>query len=83
MKKRIAPKKEKISAIDKLTKRERDVLHATCLGYTSKDIAIHYDISHHTVEMHRKNLINKLNARNTANLIYRAGSLGIIRDLDL
>jgi len=67
----------------RLTKRERDVLYATCLGYTSKDIAAYYEISHYTVEMHRKNLIHKLNARNTANLIYKAGSLGIIKELNL
>jgi len=78
------PLKEKqLDVNTRLTGRERDVLYATCLGYTSRDIAEYHNISHYTVEMHRKNLMQKLNARNTANLIYKAGRLGIIKELNL
>ena len=83
MSKRKLTQEKKKKASEQLTQRERDVLQGTCLGYTSKDIAHYYNISHHTVEMHRKNLLNKLNARNTANLIYKASTLGIIKELNL
>ncbi|HWJ25191.1 MAG TPA: helix-turn-helix transcriptional regulator, partial [Flavisolibacter sp.] len=55
-----------------LTSREREVLELVAKGYSSKQIARELFISKHTVESHRKNLLQKLKASNTADLIQKA-----------
>jgi DNA-binding CsgD family transcriptional regulator len=55
-----------------LTSREREILGLVSQGYSSKQIAIELSISKHTVESHRKNLLQKLKANNAADLIQRA-----------
>ena len=45
-----------------LTPRERDVLERLVAGLTNKMIAEELDISHRTVEIHRANLMEKLEA---------------------
>ena len=52
-----------------LTKREKEVLMLIADGMTNNEIAEKLFISSLTVDSHRKNLITKLNARNTASLI--------------
>lgn len=52
-----------------LTGREKDVLKLIAQEFTTQEIADKLCISHHTVETHRKNLISKLNVRNTAGLV--------------
>jgi DNA-binding NarL/FixJ family response regulator len=52
-----------------LTKREKEVLILIADGMTNNEIAEKLFISSLTVDSHRKNLITKLNARNTASLI--------------
>lgn len=52
-----------------LTGREKDVLKLIAQEFTTQEIADKLFISHHTVETHRKNLISKLNVRNTAGLV--------------
>lgn len=55
--------------ISKLSNRELEILHLIVKGLTSKDIAMHLTISKFTVDTHRKNLLQKLNVRTTAELI--------------
>lgn len=55
-----------------LTAREREVLKLVAKGYSSKHIACELCISKHTVESHRKNLLQKLKASNSADLIQKA-----------
>jgi DNA-binding CsgD family transcriptional regulator len=55
-----------------LTSREREVLELVARGYSSKQIAHELSISKHTVESHRKNLLQKLKANNAADLIQKA-----------
>jgi DNA-binding CsgD family transcriptional regulator len=54
------------------TKRERQVLHLIAHELTSKEIAQQLFISSETVQTHRKNLLIKLSAKNTAGLMRRA-----------
>lgn len=52
----------------KITKREREVLLMVGHGYTSRDIAERLGVCIKTVEVHRANLMNKLDAGNAAAL---------------
>ena len=63
---------------NRLTKREKEVLRRISNGETSQEIAAGLYISHHTVLSHRKNLLLKMEARNTAHLValgYKAGCI--------
>ena len=52
-----------------LTKREREVLQLICKEHTSAEIASALYISPRTVENHRKSLLEKTGAKNTAGLV--------------
>ncbi|WP_143307141.1 response regulator [Chitinophaga vietnamensis] len=52
-----------------ITKREKEVLSLIANGHTNHEIAEKLFISTDTVDSHRRNLLGKLNARNTAMLI--------------
>lgn len=69
-----APAENKLN----LTKRELDVLELIGKEYTNQEIADELFISTNTVFTHRKNLMKKLNVRNTAGLIRCASKNGII-----
>jgi DNA-binding NarL/FixJ family response regulator len=58
--------------IEKLSDREREVLDCIASGLTTHEIADKLFISKNTVETHRKNLLYKLKARNTAELVNNA-----------
>lgn len=61
-----------------LTKREKEILVLITDGLSNKEIADRLYISLRTVETHRFNLIQKLDAKNTAALIKEAGRRGLI-----
>lgn len=61
----------------KLSKRERQILKLIVTGNTDKEIARVLDISFYTVETHRKNIIQKLQVKNTAYLSFLTGKCGI------
>lgn len=65
-------------ATSPITSREREVLNLIAYEHTVAQIAELLNISHHTVNSHRKNLMAKLNARNSAGLIRRAYEDGIL-----
>jgi DNA-binding CsgD family transcriptional regulator len=52
-----------------LTNRERDVLRLIAVGLTNEQISKKLNISKHTVITHRKNMLEKSNSRNTAQLL--------------
>jgi len=58
--------------IASISDRESEVLRLISLGHTSNEIASKLFISVHTASTHRKNLINKMQVRNTAGLVRRA-----------
>lgn len=59
---------EKNSAFSALTRREREVLQLIAEGKTTKQVAKRLHISPKTVEVHRLNLMNKLDIDNVAQL---------------
>jgi len=52
-----------------LTRREREVLRLVSEGYSNKEGAKLMNISHRTFECHRAEVMRKLGARNTAELV--------------
>lgn len=62
----------------KLTKREKDVLKLIAEEFTTSEMAEKLMISQHTIESHRKNLLSKLNVRNTAGLVRYAVKNGLV-----
>lgn len=60
--------KEEVSAFSALTQREREVLQLLSEGKTTKQIANKLFISPKTVEVHRLNIMNKLEIDNIAQL---------------
>ncbi|MCP3929248.1 MAG: response regulator transcription factor [Bacteroidetes bacterium] len=61
-----------------LTKREKEILKLIAMEYTGKEIAAELHISINTVETHRRNLLRKLKAKNTAGLVRYAMKHDII-----
>lgn len=61
-----------------ITNREQKVLYLVAHEKTSKEIANELYISNHTAISHRKNLMEKLEVRNTAGLVRRAFELGFL-----
>ena len=59
-----------------LTTRERQVLSDVINGCTTERIAVKLAISPRTVDIHRRNVLAKLNVRNTAQAIVIALSSG-------
>lgn len=55
-----------------LTKKEKEILQYLINGLSSKQIAEELGISSRTVETHRFNLLQKLDVKNTANLVKKA-----------
>jgi len=71
-------KKENTSGQIVLTPRETEVLALIAEGLTNQEIADKLFISSWTVDTHRKNLLLKFEARNTASLVKIAMSQGLI-----
>lgn len=63
------PTKGKKSPFPQLTRREKQVLQLIVDEFTTNEIAEKLGISFGTVETHRRNLLIKLGARNTAGLV--------------
>jgi len=56
-------------AAEVLSPREREILHLTANGLTSRDIGERLDISHRTVEVHRANIKEKLGLATNTELV--------------
>lgn len=63
---------------DGISNRERDVIRLLVLNYSSKEISEKLNISPHTVDTHRRNILKKLNISSTGELI---GMLKINKNL--
>jgi len=64
--------------IQNISQREEQVLHLVAHEYSTKEIARSLYISVNTVLSHRKNLLCKMDAKNTAGLVRRGFELGIL-----
>lgn len=63
-----------------LTTRELEILKLIVKGFTSQQIADSLFISYFTVGKHRKNILEKLGQKNTAELVHFALKEGLIKD---
>ncbi len=54
------------------TTRELEVLNLLCQGLTTREIAQEIYLSTHTIESHKKNMIQKLGCRNLVQLVVYA-----------
>jgi len=70
--------KEGLNTIPKLTRREKEILAVAALGLTTQQIADKLFISTHTVDSHRKNLIEKFQTSNLSSVITKAIEYGLI-----
>lgn len=61
-----------------LTPREREILQMLGEGNSNKDVANKLNLSLHTVETHRGNVLEKLNLHSTAEMILYAVRKGIV-----
>lgn len=64
--------------VERLSKREREVLLSVASGLSSQKIAEQLAISPRTVEIHRSNLLSKLGASNTSEAIRLAVEADIV-----
>lgn len=55
-----------------ITTQEQKILKLIGQGYSTSQIAYAFGISVHTVESHRRNLLTKFDAKNSAELILKA-----------
>ncbi|BAX82662.1 helix-turn-helix domain-containing protein [Labilibaculum antarcticum] len=67
---------EDFQKLKSLSKREKEILGLIVKGFTDKKIANQLSISNYTSEKHRKNIIQKLDVKNTASLSFLAGKYG-------
>ena len=71
-------KPHSFSPEQEITPREIEVLEHISKGMTNHEIAEKMYLSQHTIESHRKNILIKLDAKNTADLIRVAIEKGLI-----
>jgi two-component system secretion response regulator SsrB len=74
---KVQPLQEEIDT-EILTPRQRDILRLVSIGHTNREIAEVLEISVRTVEVHRFNLMRRLNVRNVAQLLRRSLQLGLL-----
>ncbi len=65
------------SRFEKLTSRQREVLHFVVGGSTNKQIAAKLRLSEITVKIHRSHVMQKMGAETLAGLVQLAGKLGV------
>ncbi len=63
------PENNYIQELFGLTKREKEILCLICNGLNTKEISEELFISLHTAETHRRNLLYKLDVKNTAQMV--------------
>ena len=61
------------------TKREKEVLHLIGEGYSTKQIADKLNISINTVETHRRHLLEKIQVKNSMELIKQTSNAHWLR----
>ena len=72
------PRQDVADPYGRLTAREREVFHLIAEGQTTKEVARRLDISVKTAENHRSRVLDKLDVRNTAELVRYALRRGLI-----
>ncbi|GED71701.1 DNA-binding response regulator [Brevibacillus reuszeri] len=76
--KRDSAKTTREELIERLTKREIEMLALIKEGFTNQEIALHYQISIGTVKGYNNQLFGKLGAKNRTHAIMLASEIGIL-----
>ena len=77
----VAPRQPKSTDfIQKITRREKEILKLIVEELTTDEIAERLFISNSTVMTHRKSLLRKLNAKNSAGLVKVAYEFGLLNE---
>jgi DNA-binding NarL/FixJ family response regulator len=76
----IKGRQQKSESIHDLSKRELEIIGLICQEYSSTEIAEKLFISKSTVDVHRKNILQKTEAKNLVGLIRFAIQNGIAKD---
>lgn len=63
---------------DRLTSRQREILALIARGYSTKEIACELNVSVNTIEVHRTNLMERLDIHDVAGLVRHAIKTGVI-----
>lgn len=67
-----------VEKVSLLSEREKTIIRMIDEGQSSKIIAHHLNISKHTVDRHRQNIIQKLQTSSTIEACHKARNLGLI-----
>ena len=78
LRRKAEPSRDKLIDFGLLTPRQRDIMRLVSIGHTNREIANMLQISARTVEVHRFNLMQRLNVRNVAQLFRLALQLGLL-----
>lgn len=70
---------EEQSSYDMLTPREKEILQLVGGGFTNEEMAGRLNLSVHTIQTHRSNVMEKLGLHNRAQLVTYAARVGLIR----
>ena len=62
----------------RITPRQREILKMVAMGHTNREIGESLAISVRTVEVHRFNLMRRLNVRNVAQLLRQSLQHGLL-----
>lgn len=71
-------RKVAIARVERLTLRERDVLHGLVAGLSNKALARDLGIGVRTVEMHRLNLMGRMGTKSVAEVVRLAALAGVV-----
>lgn len=71
------------SHINTLSLREKDVIRLITTGLTSQQIAGVLNISHHTVDSHRKKILSKIGAKNSVDIAKYSIQTGITKGFEI
>lgn len=69
---------ERVSRLERLTPRQREVLQLVAEGLTTREIAGRLGISEKTVEVHRSHLMDRVGIRDIAGLVRFAVAEGVV-----
>jgi len=64
--------------LNKISKREVEILTLIAQGFSNKEVSKQLYLSVHTIDSHRKNMLNKFQAKNSADLVRKALEKGLI-----
>ena len=70
----------RISPLDELSQREREVFDRVITGFTNEGVGQELGVSVKTVETHRTSINRKLGVHSTADLVRLAARRGLLRD---